>query len=399
MERKKPLEDIVVLDLTRVLAGPYCAMILANLGAKMIKVERPKTGDDSRSFGPYKNGQSAYFVSLNRGKKSIAIDLKKPEGKQIIKELAKVSDVVLENFRPGTTRKLGLSYDVLSKINPRVIYAAVSGFGHSGPYSERPAYDMIAQALGGIMSITGQPGGEPTRVGSSIGDIIAGMFGAIGIISAIYERVFTGRGQMVDVAMLDGQVAVLENAIARYAINGEVPGPLGSRHPSISPFGGFKTKDSWVIIACGNQIIWEKFCRAIDREDLIEIPEFATNEKRTENYQKLKPIMDKIVQQKTTQEWLELLEKHNVPSSPINTIDKLFNDPQVKSRNMLIKAEQPGMGTIYVAGNPIKLSTLKEEAVTDPAPKIGEHTVEILQSFLNYDDAKINELKKQEVIF
>jgi len=399
MERKKPLEDIVVLDLTRVLAGPYCAMVLANLGAKLIKVERPKTGDDSRSFGPYKNGQSAYFVSLNRGKKSIAIDLKKPEGKQIIKELAKVSDVVLENFRPGTTRKLGLSYDVLCKINPRVIYAAVSGFGHSGPYSERPAYDMLAQGMGGIMSITGQPGGEPTRVGSSIGDIIAGMFGAIGIISAIYERVFTGKGQMVDVAMLDGQVAVLENAIARYAISGEVLGPLGSRHPSISPFGGFKTRDSWVIIACGNQIIWERFCRAIGREDLMEIPEFATNDKRTENYKKLKPIMDEIVQQKTTQEWLELLEKHNVPSGPINTIDKLFDDPQVKSRNMLIKAEQPGMGTIYVAGNPIKLSTLKEEAVTDPAPNIGEHTDEILQGFLNYDDAKINELRKQEVIF
>ena len=399
MERKKPLEDIVVLDLTRVLAGPYCAMILANLGAKLIKVERPKTGDDSRSFGPYKNGQSAYFVSLNRGKKSIAIDLKNPEGKQIIKELAKVSDVVLENFRPGTTRKLGLSYDVLSQINPRIIYAAVSGFGHSGPYSERPAYDMLAQGMGGIMSITGQPGGEPTRVGSSIGDIIAGMFGAIGIISAIYERVFTGRGQMVDVAMLDGQVAVLENAIARYAINGEVPGPLGSRHPSISPFGGFKTKDSWVIIACGNQIIWERFCRAIGREDLMEIPEFATNDKRTENYKKLKPIMDEIVQQKTTQEWLELLEKHNVPSGPINTIDKLFDDPQVKSRNMLIKAEQPGMGTIYVAGNPIKLSTLKEEAVTDPAPKIGEHSEEILKTFLNYSDAMINELKAKNVIF
>jgi len=399
MERKKPLEDIVVLDLTRVLAGPYCAMILANLGAKMIKVERPKTGDDSRSFGPYKNGQSAYFVSLNRGKKSIAIDLKKSEGKQIIKELTKVSDVVLENFRPGTMRKLGLSYDVLGKINPRIIYAAVSGFGHTGPYSEKPAYDMIAQALGGIMSITGQPGGEPTRVGSSIGDIIAGMFGAIGIISALYERVFTGKGQMVDVAMLDGQVAVLENAIARYAITGEVPGPLGSRHPSISPFGGFKTKDSWVIIACGNQIIWEKFCRAIDREDLIEIPEFATNEKRTENYQKLRPIMDKIVQQKTTQEWLELLEKHNVPSSPINTIDKLFDHPQVKNRNMLVKAEQPRMGTIYVAGNPIKLSTLKEEVVTDPAPKIGEHTDEILKTFLNYDDARISELKAKNVIF
>ena len=399
MERKTPLEDIVVLDFTRVLAGPYCAMILANLGAKIVKVEKPDTGDDSRSFGPYKNGQSAYFVSLNRGKKSIAIDLKKPEGKQIIKELTEVSDVVLENFRPGTMKKLGLSYDVLSKINPRVIYAAVSGFGHSGPYSERPAYDMIAQALGGIMSITGQPGGEPTRVGSSIGDIIAGMFGAIGIISALYERVFTGKGQMVDVAMLDGQVAVLENAIARYAINGEVPGPIGSRHPSITPFGGFKTKDSWVIIACGNQAIWERFCQAVNRGDLLEVEEFKTNEKRTENYQKIKPVLDEITIQKTTEEWLKIFESASVPASAINTVDKLFSDPQVKARKMIIETEQPGMGKIYVAGNPIKLSTLTEEIVTDPAPKIGEHTNEILQSFLNYDDAKIKELRKQEIVF
>jgi len=399
MERKKPLEDIVVLDLTRVLAGPYCSMILANLGAKIIKVERPETGDDSRSFGPYKNGQSAYFVSLNRGKKSIAIDLKKPEGKQIIKELAKVSDVVLENFRPGTMRKLGLSYDVLNKINSRIVYAAVSGFGHTGPYSEKPAYDMIAQALGGIMSITGQPGGEPTRVGSSIGDIIAGMFGAIGIIAALYERVFTCKGQMVDVAMLDGQVAVLENAIARYAISGEVPGPIGSRHPSITPFGGFKTKNSWVIIACGNQAIWEKFCKAVDREDLLEVEEFKTNEKRTENYEKIKPILDEIILQKTTEEWLKILESNGVPSSAINTVDKLFNDLQVKARKMIIETEQPDMGKIHVAGNPIKLSTLTEEVVTDPAPKIGEHTVEILKTYLNYTDVKINELRKKQIIF
>ncbi|PKP58300.1 carnitine dehydratase [Candidatus Atribacteria bacterium HGW-Atribacteria-1] len=399
MKRKKPLEDIVVLDLTRVLAGPYCSMILANLGAKIIKVERPETGDDARSFGPYKNGQSAYFVSLNRGKKSIAIDLKKPEGKQIIKELTKVSDVVIENFKPGTMRKLGLSYDVLNKINSRIVYAAVSGFGHTGPYSEKPAYDMIAQALGGIMSITGQPGGEPTRVGSSIGDIIAGMFGAIGIIAALYEKVFTGKGQMVDIAMLDGQVAVLENAIARYAISGEVPGPIGSRHPSITPFGGFKTKNSWVIIACGNQAIWEKFCKAVDREDLLEVEEFKTNEKRTENYEKIKPILDEIILQKTTEEWLKILESNGVPSSAINTVDKLFNDPQVKARKMIIETEQPDMGKIYVAGNPIKLSTLTEEVVTDPAPKIGEHTVEILKTYLNYTDVKINELRKKQIIF
>lgn len=258
---------------------------------------------------------------------------------------------------------------------------------------------MIDQALGGIMSITGQPEGEPTRVGSSIGDIIAGMFGAIGIVSALYERVFTGRGLMVDVAMLDGQVAVLENDISRYAINGEVPGPIGSRHPSITPFGGFKTKDSWVIIACGNQAIWERFCKVVGRVDLLEVEEFKTNEKRTENYDKIKPILGEIVIQKTTEEWLKILEPGGVPASAINSIDKLFNDPQVRARKMIIQTEQPDMGKIHLAGNPIKLLTLTEEVVTEPAPKIGEHTVEILQSFLNYDDAKINELKKQEVIF
>ena len=258
---------------------------------------------------------------------------------------------------------------------------------------------MIAQALGGIMSITGQPEGEPTRLGSSIGDIIAGMFGAIGIVSALYERVFTGRGLMVDVAMLDGQVAVLENDISRYAINGEVLGPIGSRHPSITPFGGFKTKDSWVIIACGNQTIWERFCKVVGREDLMEVEEFKTNEKRTENYEKIKPILDKIIIQKTTEEWLKILEPNGIPASAINSIDKIFNDPQVKARKMIIQTEQPDMGKIHVAGNSIKLSTLTEEAVTDPAPKIGEHTSEILQNFLNYDDAKIDELKKQKVIF
>ncbi|MBC8499612.1 MAG: CoA transferase, partial [Candidatus Atribacteria bacterium] len=205
--------------------------------------------------------------------------------------------------------------------------------------------------------------------------------------------------QMVDVAMLDGQVAVLENAIARYAINGEVPGPIGSRHPSITPFGGFKTKDSWVIIACGNQAIWERFCQAVNREDLLEVEEFKTNEKRTENYQKVKPVLDEITIQKTTEEWLKIFESASVPASVINTVDKLFSDPQVKARKMIIETEQPGMGKIYVAGNPIKLSTLTEEVVTDPAPKIGEHTDEILQSLLNYDDARIKELRKQKIVF
>jgi len=225
------------------------------------------------------------------------------------------------------------------------------------------------------------------------------MFGAIGIISALYERVFTGKGQVVDVAMLDGQVAVLENAIARYDISGEVPSPIGSRHPSITPFGGFKTKDSWIIIACGNQKIWERFCKVVNREDLLEVEEFKTNERRTKNYEKIKPILDKITIQKTTEEWLKAFESASVPASAINTVDKLFNDPQVKARKMIIEAEQPGMGKMHLAGNPIKLSTLTEEVVTDPAPMIGEHTDEILKTYLSYTDVEIDELRKKQIIF
>lgn len=399
MDRKKPLEGVTVLDLTRVLAGPYCSMILANLGAEIIKVERPGTGDDSRSFGPFKNKESAYFVSLNRGKKSIVINLKKQEGVALLKELVKKCDVVLENFRPGTMEKLGLSYEELSRVNPGIIYGAVSGFGHTGPYSRRPAYDMIAQSLGGIMSITGEPGRPPVRVGTSIGDIVGGMFLSIGVISALYERTVTGKGQKVDVAMLDGQIAILENAIARYSVTGEVPGPLGSRHPSITPFEAFKTRDSWVVIACGNQAIWERFCKAAGREELLEVPEFSSIEKRTINYNKLKPILDELIMQKTTSEWLEILEKNGVPASPINTIDKLFDDPQVKERNMIVKIDQPGIGEMHVAGNPIKMSSQEGEIPEAPAPGLGQHTGEILRGFLGYTEEKITALREKGIIY
>ncbi len=398
MKKQKPLQNIVVLDLTRVLAGPYCSMILANLGADIIKVERPGSGDDSRSFGPYKNGESAYFVSINRGKRSIVIDLKKEEGKKLVKEFAGKADVILENFRPGTMEKLGLSYEELAKINPGIIYGAVSGFGHTGPYSRKPAYDMIAQSMSGIMSITGEPGKAPVRIGSSIGDIVGGMFLCIGVVSALYDRTITGKGQKVDVAMLDGQIAVLENAIARYSLTGEIPGPLGSRHPSITPFEAFKTKDSWVVIACGNQDIWERFCRVSNREDLLKDPDFSTNELRTSNYQKIKPIMDSLIGQKTTGQWLELLEKNGVPASPINTIDKIIDDPQVKARKMIMNVLQPGMGELHVAGNPVKMSRMLEETVSGNAPRLGQHTDLLLKSYLGYDEDRINALRERNVI-
>ncbi|MFZ5351239.1 MAG: CaiB/BaiF CoA transferase family protein [Bacillota bacterium] len=397
MERK-PLEHIKVLDFTRVLAGPYCTMMLANMGAEIIKVERPDTGDDSRDFGPFINGQSAYFISINRGKKSIAVDLKSKEGIELIKELVKKVDVVAENFRPGTMEKLGLGYDVLKEINPGLIYATMSGFGQSGPYSRRPAYDMIVQAMGGIMSITGHPGGEPVRVGTSIGDITAGMFGAYGIVTALVDRGITGKGRMVDVAMFDGQLAILENAIARYTSMGEVPKPLGSRHPSIAPFGAFKTKDGYLIMACGNDSLWETFCNAVGREDLLEKEEFKTNALRTQNADMLKGYIDDILSDKKTAEWDDYLNKKGVPCSPINTVDKLFSDPQVEARKMLVEVEQPGAGKLKVAGNPVKLTGLEEEIPKDPAPSIGEHTEAILSDFLGMNIEEINSLKEKKVV-
>ncbi|MCK4259978.1 MAG: CoA transferase [Halanaerobiales bacterium] len=378
----KPLKDVVVLDLTRVLAGPYCTMILADLGAEVIKVERPEVGDDSRTFGPFVNGKSAYFISLNRGKKSITLNLKDEKDRGIFLELVKKVDVITENFRPGTMEKLGFGYEELKKINPRLIYAASSGFGHTGPHSKKAAYDMIVQAAGGIMSITGQPGGAPTRVGASIGDINAGMFTAIGICSALYRREFTGEGQKIDVSMLDSQVAILENAIARYTTTGVAPKPLGARHPSITPFEAFKASDDWVIVAIGNDKLWAMFCETVGREDLITDPELATNAARTENYEKIKKIMDEIIAQKTSAEWIELLDNANIPVGPINTVDKLFEHPQIEARHMLVEANDPVAGKVVMAGNPIKMSSFEDEIVRESAPELGEHNEEILKRFL-----------------
>ena len=395
---RKPLEHIKVLDFTRVLAGPYCTMILASMGAEIIKIERPGSGDDSRDFGPFMNGQSAYFVSINRGKKSIALDLKSPKAIELVKELVKEVDIVAENFRPGTMEKLGIGYEELKKINPKLIFATMSGFGQTGPYSKRPAYDMIVQGMGGIMSITGEEGGDPVRVGTSIGDITAGMFGTIGILAALVDRDISGEGRMVDVAMLDGQLSILENAISRYTATGEVPKPLGARHPSIAPFEAYKTKDSYVIVACGNDALWEKFCKLTSREDLLAMDEFKTNPDRVKNVRKLKEYMTEIFGQKTTAEWDEYLNKNGIPCSAINTVDKLFTDPQVAARKMLVEVEQPGVGKIKIAGNPIKLSGLEEEIPKDAAPQIGEHSELILKKYLGYTDEQIAELKKENII-
>jgi len=373
MPVRGPFSGIVVLDLTRVLAGPYCTMILSDLGARVIKVEPPGRGDDAREIGPFVDGKSAYFMSLNRGKESIALDLKEDGDRRIFERLLRHADVLVENYRAGTMEKLGYGWNRLHELHPRLIYAAASGFGHTGPYSHRPAYDIVAQAMGGIMSLTGPQGGPPTRVGTSVGDIAAALFTTVGVSAALYDREQSGRGRKIDVAMLDCQVAILENAIARYQATGEVPGPLGSRHPSITPFGSFATRDGLLIIAAGNDALFETLCRALDRPDLSQRPEFASNDLRTQNEALLREELEEVLAARDSAEWLSRLESASVPCSPINDVAQALADPQVRARNMVVRIDDPAAGALDVAGNPIKLSDFPDPQTRGPAPELDAH--------------------------
>ncbi len=351
-----PLSDLVVVDLTRVLAGPYCTQLLCDLGARVIKVERPGTGDDARAFGPFIEADSAYFTSINRGKESIALDLKDDGDRRVFDALLARADVLVENYRPGTLARLGYGWDVLHARHPRLIVAATSGFGQTGPFSERPAYDLIAQAMGGLMSLTGEPGGSPTRVGTSIGDIAAGLFTAVGVLTALHDRARTGEGRLVDVAMLDSQVALLENAIARYETTGEVPGPIGSRHPSISPFRAFETADHPIVIAAGNDALFEKLCACIGRPELARDPDFATNTGRTDHEPRLRTAIESVLVTAPSADWLARLEEAEVPCGPIQDVEQVLTHPQVNARGMVAEATTPGGSTLRVAGQPIKIS-------------------------------------------
>lgn len=395
---KQALSDITVLDLTRVLSGPYAAMMLADMGARVIHVEMPGRGDDSRAFGPFTKGESGYFMSVNRNKEGITLNLKSPDGKKILKQLIKKADVIVENFKPGTMEKLGLGYDVMNQINPQIIYAACSGFGHTGPYSKRPAYDGVVQAMGGIMSITSAvEGGEPTRVGASIGDIAAGIFTASGILAALHYRDKTGEGQMVDVSMLDCQVAILENALSRYFISGNVPQPVGNRHPTVTPFETFKCADGqYLMISIGNDKLWAEFCKIADRVELADDPRFITNADRTVNYRQIKPICDEIMAEKTAAEWSALLEAFAIPFTPINTIDKVAADPQVLAREMIIEVDHAVAGKTKFAGIPIKLSKTPGK-IRKAAPVLGENTVSVLHE-LGYDDEAIASMREEGTI-
>jgi CoA:oxalate CoA-transferase len=370
-----PLSGILVVDLTRVLAGPFCTMVLADLGARVIKVEAPGTGDDARRIGPFVDGGSAYFLSLNRGKESLALDLRSDEGRAIFERLLARADVLAENFRPGVMQRLGYGWEILAARFPRLVMASLSGFGQTGPYAERPAYDVIAQAMGGIMSLTGHPGSGPTRVGTSTGDITAGLFAAIGILAALAARERSGRGARVDVSMLDAQVATLENAIVRYFASGEVPGPLGSRHPSIAPFQALATGDGHVVVAAGNDALFAKLCRAVGRPELAQAGEFASNELRTRSADALARQLEAALASHGSAFWLEKLGAAGVPCGPVNDIAQVAADPQVAARNMLVAVA----GTaLRVAGNPIKLSGFEDPALRPGAPALDEGRVRIL---------------------
>ncbi len=365
-----PLDGLLVIDLTRVLAGPYATMVLADLGARVIKVEVPGTGDDARHFGPFMAGKSAYFSSLNRGKQSIALDLKASEDRQTFDGLVRRADILVENYRPGTMDKLGYGWEALQKMNPRLVYAAISGFGQTGPYCNLPAYDMVVQAMGGIMSVTGHPGSAPSRVGTSVGDITAGLFGLSGILAGIINRDRTGKGLMVDVGMLDCQVAILENAVSRYLSEGKIPEPLGARHPSITPFDAFRINDDHIVIAAGNDMLFQKLCKALGRTDLGVDARFETNDLRTRNHESLKPEIEKALRGKSAEEWLIVLRDSGVPSGPINNIEQVVNDEQISARNMIIHSASEAGGDFRMAGNPIKLSGFEDPGRRSAAPEL-----------------------------
>lgn len=367
----RPLDNVTILDLTHVLAGPFCSTQLADFGARVIKVERPGSGDDTRAFPPFTDGESAYFAALNHSKQSIVLDLKAPGDRAIFERLLARADVVLENFRPGTMEKLGYGWEALHQRHPALIYGAVSGFGHSGPDSGLPAYDMVVQARGGVMSITGESGGPPVRVGASIGDIVAGMYLVQGVLAALLARARTGLGQKVDIAMLDSQLVIQEHAIAITAATGAPPGPTGSRHPTITPFSTYRAADGFVVIAAGNDAIFARLCAVLGLDALVSNPDFATNGARCERPDLLKRLIETVTLARPVDHWVEALQAAGVPTGRVQNMAQVLQDPQILARNMVLPvAARDGRPGFTAAGNPVKLSALPEPDHRAPAPRL-----------------------------
>ena len=395
----KALQDIVVLDLTRVLAGPYCTMMLADFGADVIKIEIPVKGDDTRGMGPFVNDSSLYYANVNRNKKSVTLNLKDPKGKELFLAMVKKADVVVENYRPGVMDKLGVGYDVLKEVNDRIIYAAVSGFGSYGRNSARPGYDIIAQAYGGLMSITGEPDGEPLRVGTAIGDVLGGMNLTIGVLTALHARELSGKGQRVDVALVDSVISSLETGTQRYFASGKLPRRIGNRYASAYPYDSFKAKDGSFVIGCGNDKLFNLLCtRVLHREDLLTDPRFLNNALRCENHAALKVEIEKWSTTVTAEEAYDAINAAGVPASPINDLHQISHDPHVvEDRQMFIPVKHPVIGDMRVNGNPVKLLDMMPEVVTC-APALGQHNEEIYGQLLGLDKEQLETLAEDHVI-
>jgi CoA:oxalate CoA-transferase len=392
-----PLEGVKVLSFAQHLAGPFCTMLLCDLGAEVIKIEPPGTGDPARRNFPFIEGISSYFLSINRGQESITLNLRDERAKKLVFELVKQVDILVENYRPGVMKRLGFSYEVISKENPKIIYASISGFGQKGPYTLKPAFDMIAQGMGGTVSITGEPGRPPVRVGFSIGDIGAGLFSAIAILAALHESQKSGKGQWIDVAMVDSQVALCENACARYFATGEIPKPLGSRHPLMTPFQVVPTKDGYMVLITVPEEDFQKFCKLAGRGDLISDSRFQSPKDRVANYEAFEPILNAITKTKTTAEWLALLEQAEIMCGPVNNIAQVVNDPHIKERGMIAEVTHPRAGKLRVAGTPMKFSRTETE-IKKACPDVGEHTAEIFSRMLGMSSEYLEELRKGGVI-
>lgn len=389
-----PLEGIRVVDLTRILAGPYCTMMLGDMGAEVIKIENPDGGDDTRSWGPpFLNGVSTYFLSINRNKKSLTLNLKDERGKGLLRDLIRKGDVMVENFRPGALEKLGFSWEEIHRLNPRMIFASLSGFGQTGPRKNEPGFDVVIQGEGGVMSITGDPDGPPTKVGASVADITAGMLAAQGVMLALYHREKTGVGQMVDVSMLDGQVALLTYHANGYFATGHVPPRRGNRHPSITPYETYSCRDGHFNLGVGNDSLWRRFCDAMGLESVKEAPRFAVNKDRVNNREELQQILDAFFAEKTVAETLEALRGAGIPCGPINDLGQALTEPQVLAREMVVDIHAPVAGPTKVTGVPIKLSATPG-AVRTPPPALGQHTEEVLEAVLGLDEAQRSALRE-----
>ena len=400
-----PLSHIRVLDLSRVLAGPWAGQNLADLGAEVIKIERPGAGDDSRAFGPPwvkdraggDTSDSAYFTSANRGKKSVTVNIAVAEGQGLVRELARKSDVLIENYKYGDLARYGLGYEQLRELNPRLVYCSVTGFGQTGPYRERPGYDFMIQGMGGMMSVTGEPDDEPQRAGVPIADIITGMYASIAICAALAHRERTGIGQHLDLALLDSQIALLAYQNTNYFATGVPPKRIGNLHPNIVPYQPFRAADGELILACGNDNLYRKFCEAAGCSELASDPRFATNGKRVENRAELTRRLSEVFKKRSKREWLELLEAAGVPNGPINDIAQVFEEPQVKARGVRMELEHPAAGTLPMVASPMRFSATPPDYKRAP-PVLGQHTAEVLREVLGKNEAEIEKLRTARVI-